>query len=386
MNAGWSLGSGEQGDTTIYSITLGSDHYYFRNAPAPTTTSTVTNAQVKGSETASTYSSWHQGYPNATVHQQVTGEGLVLAGQSQVIKGFSNHTNVLNMRNANLALDLPDAGLTLAAGSDPVAFQIAVFFKNATSGVGIKFATLRAASTSDEHKTISLDDTWQATRTVGSIPANTDVKLGDLIKALDNYKVIAFGVQTDPGEKATVKDFTFSGKKYIFSDPAPTPTSATVTAIAPNETAATYPTWHQGDSGVATIDGAGLNLGPTKSQVIKGYADSTMDVNSQNVNLIEALRTASYTVGSGTVFFQVPIFFTDPVSGETKFTTLRPYAGVGATINGPPPGQSAVLSRRVIRCGWPISSADSATIKCSASVCLRMRVPMLSLRTSPGMG
>lgn len=327
LNSGWSLGSGVKGDATIYSISLGSDNYFFSAAPTAAS-DTVVNSDLRGSETAATYSKWHQGYANATVHAQVNGDGLVLAGQSQIIKGFTNHTNTLNTRNINLLRDLPSSGMTLAAGSDPVAFQVVVYFQNPTSG-GVKFATLRAESTTAEHKTISLDDNWQATRQVGSIAANTDAKLGDLIKALGQYKVIAFGVQTDPGSAATVKSYNLGATSYTFADPADDPTDETVSTIAPNED--TYEGWHQGaDEGHATIADGLLNLGSTRSQVINGYADNSNDVDHTNVNLADALRTASYTVDSGTVSFQVPLFFTDPVSGETKFTTLRPTAGAGA--------------------------------------------------------
>ncbi|MET3962160.1 hypothetical protein ABIE44_002094 [Marmoricola sp. OAE513] len=319
------------GSATVQGITFNGDTYTF--AATPTTQVAVDNSDLQPEETPSNYVDWHQGYANATARAQVTSNGLVLAGKSQVIKGFSNNSDTLNAVNANLQFVLPEASYTVAAGSDPVFFQVPVKFDD---GSGLKFTTLRNNGAGAGKNTFTLNDNWQSSKALDGIPANTDAKLSDIIAALGDYKVIAVGVLTNPGTSGTVSNITFGTRSYNFSDtPAAGTTSLVkVRDIAPDES--TYAGWHQGAVGgnaTAATDSNVLNLGATKSQVIKGYANNSSTLDARNVNLTDALTSASYTVTAGTAYFQVPLFVEDPNSGSTVFTTLRPAnsAAVGAT-------------------------------------------------------
>ncbi|MCZ4498681.1 MAG: hypothetical protein JWQ74_1234 [Marmoricola sp.] len=330
---------------TVSSITWKGDTYKF--TAATPTSSTVKNADVKTIETPSTYGDWHQGYENATGRQQVNGNGLVLAGKSQVIKGFSDTTGDLSTGvNANLAFVLPDASLTVAAGSDSVFFQVPVKFDN---GSGVTFATLRSNGLGAGTHQFSLTDQWQVSKAVGSIAANTDAPLGDIIDALGTYKTLGFGVLTNPGDTATVSAVTFGTQAVTFLDQPAAAGSTSLTRvrdIRPDES--TYAGWHQGSpTGVVSADNDSsvLKLGSTRSQVIKGYANNSSTLDGPNVNLYDALTTASYAVTSGTTFFQVPLFVQD--GSSTVFTTLRPAAAAAPGDNRVDVGQEWVSSKAV---------------------------------------
>ncbi len=313
--------------STVSSITFNGTTYDFRGT---TSSSTVTNGQVAGEETSSNYASWHQGYANATKNQQVTAKGLELAGKSQVIKGFNNNSANVKAVNVNLAYGIGEASYTVEDGK--AFFQIALFFDN---GDGVKFATLRnngETASANPHE-LSLGDDWQSSKAIGSIAANTDATLSDILGQLGHYKVIGYGVLTNQGDSAVVSNITFGGTSTTFLDAAAT---ATTTNVTPNQLAAnedTFAGWHQGaETNTATIGGGALNLGADRSQVIKGYADNSKNTSTKNVDLAEALRTGSYTVKSGDVFFQVPVFFEDS-NGDTQFATLRPVNKADVGVN-----------------------------------------------------
>ncbi|MCX6396820.1 MAG: Ig-like domain-containing protein [Propionibacteriales bacterium] len=317
---------------TVQSITFDGDTYNF--AASPVVSSTVTNADIEPEETSTNYSEWHQGYAGATARHQVTPSGLLLAGQSQIIKGFSNNSDTLNSVNANLQFVLPEASYTVAPGSDPVYFQVPVKFND---GSGLKFTTLRNNGETAGQHGFTLTDQWQSSRALDGIPANTDAPLSDIIAALGNYKTIAVGVLTNAGDVGSVSKIDFGSRSYTFADTVPAAGSTSlvpVRTIAPDES--TYAGWHQGAVGgtaTAAVDSNVLNLGATKSQVINGYPNNSSTLDTRNVNLVTALTTASYTVTSGNVYFQVPLFVEDPVSGSTVFTTLRPADPATAGLN-----------------------------------------------------
>ncbi|MFL6156898.1 MAG: Ig-like domain-containing protein [Marmoricola sp.] len=330
---------------TVHDITWNGDSYSF--AAAPVTSTTVTDADVQPEETSSNYAEWHQGYGNATARQQVGPNGLVLAGQSQVIKGYSNNSDTLNAVNANLQFVLPEASYTVAAGSDPVFLQVPVKFND---GSGLKFTTLRNNGAAAGTHGVALTDSWQSSKALDGIPANTDASLSDIIAALGNYKTIGVGFLTNPGTVGTVSALTFGTRSYTFADTpaAGTPSVVKVSDIAPDES--TYAGWHQGSAtghATATTDSNVLDLGTTKSQVIKGYANNSNTLDGRNVNLTDALTSASYSVTSGSVYFQVPLFIEDPVSGATVFTTLRPAAAAATGLNRVDVGQQWVSSKAI---------------------------------------
>lgn len=345
------IGFGVYTDTnqigSVASITFADDTYRFVTSGS-TTSTTVKDGDVRDEETSASYDKWHQGYANATARHQVTADGLELAGRSQVIKGYSNNNQTLNTQNANLAFELLDASYTVTVGSDDVHFQVPLFF-NDGSGAGTKFTTLRSAGNGPGTHTFDLDDQWQSSRALPGIPANTDASLADVITALGTYKTIGYGVLTNAGDSATVSNITFDGASYDFAD-APSLSTTTSNAlesdIAPNE--AVYAGWHQGAAtNTARIVGDELRLGAAKSQIINGYPDNSSTLNTRNVDLAEVLRSATYDVESGTVHFQIPMFFEDPQTHETTFTTLRTTAPADLGANTFSLGQEWTSSKAI---------------------------------------
>lgn len=306
---------------TVSTISFDGKTYTFTGTPAAS--STVKNSAVKGVENDETYTSWHQGYDNASGRQHVTANGLELSGKSQVIKGFTDNDGTYTQVNASLASVLDDASYTVESGH--AYFQIAVRSANAAGG----FTTLRTDAPGAGKHSLA-DATWQSSKAIGSIEPSTDADMADIVRALGTYKVIAEGVLTIPGESAVVSNITFGANSYDFADDGGAITSETVESIAPDES--TYAGWHQGASGgQATISGSELRLGSAKSQVIKGYADNTPDLGAQNADLNAVLPNAAYTVVSGTVHFQVPLFFGN--AEDPSFTTLRPTDPASTGVN-----------------------------------------------------
>ena len=105
--------------------------------------------------------------------------------------------------------------------------------------------------------------------------------------------------------------------------------------VKPNETAETYTSWHEGqtsDRSEVRADGLNLGLGGA-STVIKGTDLSTPEAAALNAVTRDELRQlverARVDVTSGSVTYQVPIFFGNPAS--PRFTTLRSTGqGVGS--------------------------------------------------------
>lgn len=296
--------------------------------------------QVRGADiapNAEPYAGWHQGANNG-VHA-VTAEGLELTGASQVINGYDDNDNNLDTQNADLATVLPEVEYTVASGK--IWLQVPIFFANETTTT-TRFTTLRPYEAGDEGvNDVELSDTWIATSKISDeILANTPYSLDAILADLGDHKTIAFGVYSDRSSNGTVKDLTWAGTKYVFSD---APRQLAKVEVSEREIAANadqYAGWHQGYADAAqnhrVTTAGGLELtGP--SQIIKGYEDNTNDVNAKNVDLRMALGSAAYTVTEGNAWFQVPVFFKADVSADaTTFATLRPAepAGVGThTIN-----------------------------------------------------
>jgi putative cell wall-binding protein len=97
--------------------------------------------------------------------------------------------------------------------------------------------------------------------------------------------------------------------------------------VKPNETPETYTEWHEGQtSDRSTVFEDGLHLGiGGPSTVIKGTDLTTPESVTANTvtraQLRQLIERASVDVVSGTVTYQVPIFFGNPLS--PTFTTLR---------------------------------------------------------------
>lgn len=203
------------------------------------TTETIPVSDLQGTETPENYHLWHQGYSSTQVTSDnpadVTAEGLKLAGRSQILKGYDDHSSDISTgRNANLPFVLQDASYTVKAGSDPVNFQIALYSNNVDSGT---FATIRNVGPKTGKNEFFLDDMWRSSAKIGAVAKDTSVPLGDLIAALGSeYKVVGFGVVTDRDKQATVTNITFDGTKYKFDqDPQPNDPPSTE-GVAPGST------------------------------------------------------------------------------------------------------------------------------------------------------
>lgn len=111
-------------------------------------------------------------------------------------------------------------------------------------------------------------------------------------------------------------------------------TSVRESEIALNENV--YEGWHQGaEGGQQKVINEGLEL-TGRSQVIKGYKDNkneNLSDATQNFD-ISKLPGNSFTVKSGTVSFQVPIFVDVDGAGPgaAVFTTLRTPLGTGGEV------------------------------------------------------
>lgn len=158
-------------------------------------------------------------------------------------------------------------------------------------------------------------------------------------------------VGTDESTTETIRDTTYQGDTRGLKSSTRLPnyglvmeiTADSVPAVDPltevtvyerdvkaNETAQTYTEWHEGnpngtlDNSVVLADGLHLGLGDP-STVIKGTDLTTPEGITANTLTRSQLRTllerASVEVASGSVTYQVPIFFGDP--SDPTFTTLR---------------------------------------------------------------
>jgi putative cell wall-binding protein len=194
--------------TVVKSLTGGNVKYTFTPASAPTASPIwVPEASIAGKETAGNYSSWHEGYDNATPAFTVDGHKLKLGigVHSQIIKGIANSSDSLEGFVAK-------AGVTVSSGS--VTFQIPITF-----GVGSTFTTLRSDSITTGATTFDLNSQWRSSKSIGTITSGTLYALGDIVDALHvagNVKVLAFGVQADA--PASVTSVVWDGTKYKFLD------------------------------------------------------------------------------------------------------------------------------------------------------------------------
>ena len=300
-------------ETLVKSINWRDTTYTFK-APA-TGDETVVDREIGWNEQP--YAGWHQGSAKGGTHE-VTTNGLELTGNSQVMKGYDDNTKDVNSRNLHLQSALEGGSYTVEEGK--AWFQVPLYF-TAPGQTGTEFTTLRPAQPAETGSTqqISLDDEWVSSKALGSIPANTATPLRDLIDEMTAYKVLGFGVFSDTGGSATVKDVTWNHTKYTFTDERTTGEQKVFFKdIAPAESPETYAQWHQGaedaaaDSYEVTNDGLALT---GKSQVTKGYGDG----DEPQAGIERALTEASYTVESGDAWFQLAIGWADG-----GFTTLRP--------------------------------------------------------------
>ncbi|WP_375000802.1 Ig-like domain-containing protein [Aeromicrobium sp. CTD01-1L150] len=332
------------GAVALVAVALGSATLVSAPAQADPTTVPVTMADIAPDE--STYEGWHQGQAGGEQNYAVTSDGLTLHGKAQVINGYANSTQTLDAKNALLDDVLQDASFEVTDGQ--IFFQVPVFFRSEGSAE-VKFTTLRPAVAADEgtHE-IDLTDTWVSSRGVSTgIVANQGYELNDILNEFDDYKTLAFGVFVDTGATGSVESITWDDTTYEFQADAPEQVTVAERDIAGVENDETYSQWHQGVADAAyrhQVGDDGLEL-IGKSQIIKGYDETPENVEAKNVDLLFAARDAAYTVGSGQVWFQIPVFY-DNGSG-VEFTTLRPATGATEGEHAIGSGDDWVTSRAI---------------------------------------
>lgn len=293
---------------------------------APAATAAVSEKVSKAdiAPDAATYTGWHQGAVNNSVPGKFdfNSDGLALIGRSQVIKGYADHSKTMNTKNLILT-DLDDASIEVTRGA--VDFQVPIYFDSATK-TGAS-TTLQPANAAEVGTTdIDIDDKWISTADIDdNVKANEPYELSKIVDALEDYKTIAFGVHNAAGVDnaaavSSVRSMTVDGTTYEFVADALTTATVKNSDIAP--TADVYEGWHQGLAKAparAQVTAAGLELaGP--SQIIKGYADNSAELGTNNVDLAVKAQDADFTATGDGAALQVVVRFDD--NGTTRLTTL----------------------------------------------------------------
>lgn len=189
-----------------------------------------------------------------------------------------------------------------------------------------------------------------STQSYGAAPLGVDGPYNALNVSLNSISAPSVG--TDVSGSVMMRDTTYSGSTRglkasglitgynglvmeIVADSVPVADPLTdVTVydrdVKPNETAETYTSWHEGKASAtpsnASVLADGLHLGDgAASTVIKGTDLSSPEAAAANAVTRAELRalvsSASVVVESGTVTYQVPVFFGNPAA--PSFTTLR---------------------------------------------------------------
>ncbi|MGV8897201.1 MAG: cell wall-binding repeat-containing protein [Rhodoglobus sp.] len=358
------LGFGVQADAlaVVKSLTANTAKYTFSPIAAIATTSVrITDPEIATSETSATYSSWHEGYANATKAYAVTEDGLTLGAgvHSQIIKGIP-------LSAKTLADNLSNASVTVSGGN--VTYQVPITF-----GPSSTFTTLRSTSLTAGTTTFDLTSSWASSRSFGTITANTAYALGDILDQLNlqtNVHALAFGVQADT--TATVTSISWDGTQYVFSGPisiaAPsitgTPTvgqalTATSGAVSPTNATVSFQ-WRANGTAIAGATSAtyvltGNELGKTVSveatAALSGYTNSSaisfgtdpiaaapLATGTPSISGIaqshRMLTASAGTWGPGTVSFSYQWLKNGvPVSGETAAALTLASTDIGATFS-----------------------------------------------------
>lgn len=327
VSYGYSLGSGVIGDATITSITVGCSTTSFSTATPPAAASTVSVNDHDIRPNEATYAGWHEGHANSSRAYSVKSDGLHLGDGhvSQILYGLPTPLVTTDLESI-----ITGASLDVSSGS--VSFQVPI-----TYGPTNKFTTLRSLSLSTTGvRGVSVTDAWVTTRAIYAadgttvlLPAQSQRPLADfvaLLGSIGNVTVQGYAVQADTS--AVVKSLTVAGTKYVFTPYVAPSVTSTVrvpeASIALDETV--YTGWHEGYTNATksfSVHEDGLHLGsPLHSQILNGFASA---LTSPAIDLL--IAGASVTVESGSVTYQVPIYY----GSGSDFTTLRSESlGVGS--------------------------------------------------------
>ncbi|MBH0130591.1 cell wall-binding repeat-containing protein [Salinibacterium sp. NK8237] len=207
------LGFGVQADSSavVQDLVFNDTNYSFVPTSAVATTDHVVVAydEIALNETPANYTTWHEGYANATKSFSVATDVLSFGSpsHSQILKGLETPVD-----GSDLYAQLTrHAAVTVDSGL--VTYQVA--FTHGTIGWG----TMRSASLPAGEHTFNLSDPWKSSKNIGTaIVANTEYALGDILDALNdqgNAMGTAFGIQAD--HAAQVSSLTWGTAEYSFS-------------------------------------------------------------------------------------------------------------------------------------------------------------------------
>ncbi len=325
-------------------------------AAAPAETVRVLGSEIKPTETPETYSSWHEGYLNATPAYAVVDAGLKLGignVKSQIIRGGA----ASNSPAVGPLID--NAGVSVVSGA--VTYQVPIFFDTATTTN--TFATLRSATLTAGPHTFDLTSPWVSSRNIGStIVANVEYPLGDILDATTAVRWLGFGVQA--GGESVVSDITWNGTMYTFAGgiTGPVPVVTGTAAVGQTLTVATG-TWSPAGVALSTqwkVDGVAVS-GATSSTFTLRAADLGKPVTVSVTGTLDGLTTvvktsAPLTVAAGTLTTTVPTIEGTAQVGQTLTATAAAW--------GPAP---VSVTYEWLRNGSPIATATGATYVVSAS-------------------
>ncbi|WP_168626255.1 MULTISPECIES: LPXTG cell wall anchor domain-containing protein [unclassified Cryobacterium] len=228
--------------SVVEQITWADVEYRFTAQPlaAPAATDRwVLESEIRPNATP--YAGWHEGYPNATPAYDVISTGLSFGNgaNSQIINGLATPLTTLELERL-----ITTASVTVVSGE--AFFQVPLFV-----GPTDEFTTLRPANaaTPSANSTFSLFSQWVLSRPVAGLPANTPMRLGDIIDALEaagEVDVLAFGVLAQATAPAVVANLEWDGVRYNFTAQ---PAAATPPALAAT-----------GTDGIVPLSIAGLLL------------------------------------------------------------------------------------------------------------------------------
>lgn len=296
------------GDTaTVSNITFDGRSFDFADAPnLDTTVKNVLERDIAPDE--DTYAGWHQGASTNTA-RIADGKLKLGADKSQIINGYENNSDELDAKNADLREVLRSAAYDVGSGT--VHFQIPMFVEDPMTGQTV-FTTLRTtAPAAVGSNTFSLGQEWTSSKAIGGVvDANGSALMGDILSALPNYKVIAFGVYADAGADGVVNSISWDGVKYTFVDADPTAEDIS-TSVRSNNGAVTIPlkgadaegdvTYTVGNADHGTVDLDGDVATYTPDEDFSGEDTFTYTVSDGGFNTVERTVTVSVNANAAPV-------------------------------------------------------------------------------------
>jgi hypothetical protein len=235
IGAGFLVDKTASGDVVVSSFTADgvTTRFYAENGATPGAPADeyVTDADIRPNEAS--YPGWHESVEPGEegtrgTFETVPGEdgatlGLQVTGKSQLINGFAPEEFQQNAAGFAAAMTVD-----VAEGGAPVFTQVPVFYypegQLFGEGDAPRFTTLRAPVTGNAAIGAA---GWVSSANIVDgnggvlVPRNTASSLDDIVAALGQHDVLAYGFTVDGvGAVATVKTVTFNGKTTSFAKAA----------------------------------------------------------------------------------------------------------------------------------------------------------------------